>query len=114
MFFLFIVDGDCEIKKYCQEGTPSWMSKSNSHTNLSTLSIEDVKLSEPEMPVAAATNETGNQGSDSEDTSEDEELLQNVIKSAWEHNRNISKVRFFPNSNIIFKTYLLTICQKRF
>ena len=71
------------------------MSKSNSHTNLSTLSIEDVKLPEPEIPVAAATNETGNQGSDSEDTSEDEELLQNVIKSAWEHNRNVSKVIFF-------------------
>ena len=84
---LSIGDGDCEIKKFCQEGTPSWMSKSNSHTNLSTLSIEDVKLPEPEIPVAA-----GNQGSDSEDTSEDEELLQNVIKSAWEHNRNVSKV----------------------
>ena len=77
------------------------MSKSNSHTNLSTLSIEDVKLPEPEIPVAAVTNETGNQSSDSEDTSEDEELLQNVIKSAWEHNRNVSKVIFFPNSNII-------------
>ena len=41
-----ITDGENEIKKFCQEGTPSWMSKSNSNTNLSILSINDVKQPE--------------------------------------------------------------------
>ena len=41
-----ITDGENEIKKFCQEGTPSWMSKSNSNTNLSILSINDLKQPE--------------------------------------------------------------------
>ena len=91
------------------------MSKSNSHENLSTLSIDKEHLStmsieeESEVPHPEATNEAGNQGSDSDDTSEDEELLQNVIKSAWEHNRNISKVRFINNDKFInLETKLLS------
>ena len=28
------------------------------------------------------------------DSSDEEELLQNVIKSAWQHNRNVPKVIF--------------------
>lgn len=62
--------GDCdEVKKFCAEGTPSWVSKSNSHTNLSTLSIEDLKIEEED---------------DSE--SGDDELLQGLVRKAWDAN----------------------------
>lgn len=55
-----------EVQKYCTEGTPSWMSKSNSHTNLSVLTIDDLKEEE----------------SDSDDQ-DAEDLLQGCIKQAW-------------------------------
>ena len=80
------VDVDCEIQKFCKEGTPSCiLSKSNSHTNLSSLSIdEDLK-------------EESNENPGDSDSSDDEKLLQNVIKTAWEQNRNTSKVQFYKH-----------------
>ena len=92
-------ESNSEIKTFCQEGTPSWRSKSNSHENLSNLSAEndfnEPIVSERETEVFHG-RETGRQNypddSDSSDASADEELLQNVIKSAWEHNRNVAKV----------------------
>ena len=85
--------GDCseEVKTFCQEGTPSWMSKSNSQTNLSTLSIDENQKHD---------NKTHQDDSDSSDASADEELLQNVIKSAWGHSRNSSKPMPAVRSNL--------------
>ena len=68
------------------------MSNSNSHTNLSSLSIEDnLKSAEPNSELFHDRELTGIQNPDS-DSSDEEELLQNVIKSAWQHNSNVSKV----------------------
>ena len=64
------------------------MSNSNSHTNLSSLSTEDNLKAEAELFHDREL--TGIQNPDS-DSSDEEELLQNVIKSAWQHN-NASKV----------------------
>ena len=85
--------GDCseEVKTFCQEGTPSWMSKSNSQTNLSSLSIDENQKHD---------NKTHQDDSDSSDASADEELLQNVIKSAWGHSRNSSKPMPAVRSNL--------------
>ena len=69
------------------------MSNSNSHTNLSSLSIEDNLKAEPETELFHDRELTGIQNPDSDsDSSDEEELLQNVIKSAWQHNANVSKV----------------------
>lgn len=57
-----------EVKKFCAEGTPSWVSKSNSQTNLS-LSFDNDDL----------------KGSDDSDDSADE-LLQGLVKKAWDAN----------------------------
>ena len=67
------------------------MSNSNSHTNLSSLSIEDNLKAEPKSELFHDRELTGIQHPDS-DSSDEEELLQNVIKSAWQHNSNVSKV----------------------
>ena len=74
------VDTADEVKKFCAEGTPSWMSKSNSHTNLSSLSIEDLK-----EPVIHELDRNEVQNTDTESSdSNDEELLQGCIKKAWD------------------------------
>ena len=88
------------------------MSNSNSHTNLSSLSIEDnLKSSEPKSELFHDRELTGIQNpgiqnpgiqnpgiqNPDSDSSDEEELLQNVIKSAWQHNSNVSKV---SNSNV--------------
>ena len=67
------------------------MSNSNSHTNLSSLSIEDKLKAEPETELFHDRELSGIQNPES-DSSDEEELLQNVIKSAWQHNTNNSKV----------------------
>ena len=77
------------------------MSNSNSQTNLSSLSIEDNLKAEPKSELFHDRELTviqnpgirnpGIQNPDS-DSSDEEELLQNVIKSAWQHNSNVSKV----------------------
>ena len=67
------------------------MSNSNSHTNLSSLSIEDNLKAEPKSELFHDRELIGIQNPDS-DSSDEEELLQNVIKSAWQHNSNVSKV----------------------
>jgi hypothetical protein len=67
------------------------MSNSNSHTNLSTLSTEDNLKAEAELFHDRELTVIQNPDSDSSD---EEELLQNVIKSAWQHNRNVPKVIF--------------------
>ena len=72
------------------------MSNSNSHTNLSSLSIEDNLKAEPKSELfhdreLIGIQNPGIQNPDS-DSSDEEELLQNVIKSAWQHNSNVSKV----------------------
>lgn len=61
--------GHDEVKKFCAEGTPSWVSKSNSQTNLSSL-LDDDHQSEEE---------------DDSDESADE-LLQGLVKKAWDAN----------------------------
>jgi hypothetical protein len=66
------------------------MSKSNSQTNLSTLSIDENQKHD----------KTHQDDSDSSDASADEELLQNVIKSAWGHSRNSSKPMPAVRSNL--------------
>ena len=77
------------------------MSNSNSHTNLSSLSIEDNLKAEPKSELFHDSELTGIQNpgiqnpgiqNPDSDSSDEEELLQNVIKSAWQHNRNVSKV----------------------
>ena len=50
-----------EVKKFCVEGTPSWMSKSNSNTNLSALTLED----------------------SSDESEGDDDILKDCIKTAW-------------------------------
>ena len=62
-----------EVKKFCVEGTPSWMSKSNSNTNLSALTVEDEQ-------------ET------SSDDSEGDDILQGCIKTAWPAKKQPPKV----------------------
>ena len=82
------------------------MSNSNSHTNLSSLSIEDNLKAEPKSELFHDRELTGIQNpgiqnpgiqnpgiqNPDSDSSDEEELLQNVIKSAWQHNSNVSKV----------------------
>ena len=72
------------------------MSNSNSQTNLSSLSIEDNLKAEPKSELFHDRELTGIQNpgiqNPDSDSSDEEELLQNVIKSAWQHNSNVSKV----------------------
>ena len=82
------------------------MSDSNSQTNLSSLSIEDNFKAEPNSELFHNRELTGIQNpgiqnpgiqnpgiqNPDSDSSDEEELLQNVIKSAWQHNSNVSKV----------------------
>ena len=64
-----IGDNDGEIKKFYQEGTPSWMSKSNSNTNLSTVSPIEVKEEATEENLE-----------DFDDSSDDDELLNSLLE----------------------------------
>lgn len=73
-----------EVQKYCTEGTPSWMSKSNSHTNLSVLTIDDLKEEE----------------SDDSDDQDAEDLLQGCIKQAWPAKNPVQKPLNRNNSSL--------------
>ena len=68
-----------EVQKYCTEDTPSWMSNSNSHS--------DLKVSEEVIDDDDEVDENDSNISSSNPTSSDEEdaenLLQGCIKQAW-------------------------------
>ena len=68
-----------EVQKYCTEGTPSWMSNSNSHS--------DLKVTEEVIDNEDEVDENDSNISSSNPTSSDEEdaenLLQGCIKQAW-------------------------------
>ena len=98
------------------------MSNSNSHTNLSSLSIEDnLKSAEPNSELFHDRELTGIQNpgiqNPDSDSSDEEELLQNVIKSAWQHNSNVSKViamfkinKHRQTDKVLFKNVLVQKC----
>ena len=97
------------------------MSNSNSHTNLSSLSIEDNLKAEPKSELFHDRELTGIQNpgiqNPDSDSSDEEELLQNVIKSAWQHNSNVSKViamfkinKHRQTDKVLFKNVLVQKC----
>jgi hypothetical protein len=94
-----------EVQTYCIEGTPSWMSKTNSNTNLSSITADDnIKdIHSSRLNESADTSSSSSEDS-SLSSDNDELLLQGCIKQAWAAK---GKPQFIPKVTIEhFFTYV--------